>query len=135
MKNLKFLLTLVSFFLVVGVISAQDSKMGKKALKKIEKRATKRVEKLNAQLLAIGEDLGLTEAQSKQAFEIYKEGFINIANATKGLETKEDKKAAGKPFRKSMNKAINADVLSKAQRKALKNAKKQKKMKKAERNH
>ncbi len=124
MKSMKFLLTFLSLFLLVGVASAQ--KAGK-----MTKKVANKVAKLDRRLTAIDKSLALTADQKEKVTEVYKDGMTQLKAISKGAE---DRKAQRKAINKAMNKKVQKEILTKAQRNALKKARKaSKKGKKAKR--
>lgn len=117
MKSMKIMLTFLSFFLVIGITSAQKAA-------KIDKKVAKKVMKLDQRLSAIDNTLALTTEQKTQISEIYKNGMLKLKAIPK--DTKNRKKQT-RPIRKAMNKKVKKEVLTKDQRAALKKAKKENK--------
>ncbi|WP_367388017.1 hypothetical protein [Lewinella sp. LCG006] len=111
MKSLKLILTAVIMTLFVGMSYSQSAS-------KIEARATEKVEELNAQILAGDETAALSEKQMEQVKGLYMKMFEGIKEIRKGEGTEEEKNERIRETRKTINREINQNVLTKAQRQA-----------------
>ena len=114
MKKLIFL-----SILFIG-LSATGFSQSKKALKKIEKKATELVEKLNKEITAGDKNLALSDEQKAQVKKIQIERISGLRKLGKEA-TKEEKKKLNKSFYKKIYK-----VLSKEQKDARKKSKSKK---------
>ncbi len=110
MGNLKLIFTALMMTLFVGMGFSQSAKL-------IERVDTK-VEALNGQIVAGDESAALTEAQVEQVKGLYLKMFEGIREIRKGEGTEEEKEAQIKETRKAINREINKNVLTKAQRQA-----------------
>lgn len=109
MKKLAFLCIL---FLGISTINFAQSK-------KIEQKATKLVEKLNAEIQKGDKTLSLSDEQKKQINKIQVERLTELKKLGKDA-SKEDKRAVSKKF----NQKIYKEILTKEQRKARQKGKK-----------
>ena len=114
MKKLVFL-----SILFIG-LSATGFSQSKKALKKIEKKATELVEKLDKEIIAGDKNLALSDEQKVQIKKIQTERITSLRKLGKEA-TKEEKKKLNKSFYKKIYK-----VLSKEQKDARKKSKSKK---------
>ncbi len=107
-------------FLFVLFLSFNLSVSAQSVSKKVEKLASKRIEKLNDKLKIAGEEYRLTEEQMEKAHTIFVEGLLKFEDINKQTKSKEERKKMKKPINKEINKRIHKEVLSKEQKKALK---------------
>ncbi len=108
-------LTLVVILFLVSFSSFSQSK---KAMKKIEAKATELVEKINNQIIAGDKSLTLSDTQKEQIKKIHTERIVGLRKLGKEA-SKEDKKA----FNKKYYQKIYKEILSKKQLKARRKGK------------
>jgi hypothetical protein len=111
MKSIKLILTALIMTLFVGMSYSQSAS-------KMDARATEKVEALNAQIMAGDETAALSEKQMEQIKGLYLKMFEGIKEVRKGEGTEEEKEEQIRATRKTINREINQNVLSKAQRQA-----------------
>lgn len=111
----------ISFLLVLFVgLSTTGFSQSKKAMQKIEKKATELAEKLDAEIKAGDATLGLSEDQKAKVIKIHTERIVAIRKLGKEA-SKEDKQKVNKAHFQKVFK----DVLTKEQVKARKKGKQQ----------
>ncbi len=115
MKIIRITLSLLSFFLVLGTTSAQSQKL--------KDKATGKVTELNEMLTSIDVKHALSESQNEEVYNVYLNGMMEMKAAKKATTDKEAGKQAKKLIRKTMNKTIKKEILTRKQRKVLKEAK------------
>lgn len=112
MKKIKFILTIFSLFLFIGVNNAQSAKMVEKAKEKVEA--------LDAQIQSADANAALSAEQKEQITQLYAERTQRIRKVKKGDGTEEEKKTEMQAIRKEVNKKVNKEILTKPQRLAKK---------------
>ncbi len=116
MKKLPFIL-----FLFLGITFSAQSQ-SKKAIERIEKKATEIVEKINNEIIAGDKTLALTDEQKEQIKKLHVKRITALKELGKDA-SKEAKKAINKKYYTKMYKDLITNKQLKARRKAKKEAK------------